>query len=94
MSQICIVTGVVRGDVRRTQVRGTKVVRFGIPTGARDNSQWFNCSIWGEELKSVADAILPGSNVTVSGPLKVDLWQDQAGVTHAASYLRVQPFSS
>ncbi len=37
----------------------------------------------------MADAILPGSNVTVSGPLKVGLWQDQAGVTHAASYLRV-----
>lgn len=55
-----------------------------------DQPDWFNLELWGKTAEVAANWVRKGSQIGVSGALKLDTWQDKAtGVDRSSPVIRV-----
>lgn len=72
------------------------VLNFAVGVRKRQKDQqgnaqtlWVECALWGKRADSLAQYMLKGTKVTVTGEADVDTYQDGQGVTHAKMTLTV-----
>ncbi|MDX2100324.1 MAG: single-stranded DNA-binding protein [Leptolyngbyaceae cyanobacterium bins.59] len=55
-----------------------------------DQPDWFNLELWGKQAEVAADYVRKGSQIGVTGSLKLDRWQDKTtGVERTKPVIRV-----
>jgi single-strand DNA-binding protein len=71
---------------------GTMVANFSLAVRGRskDEADWFNLEIWGNQAQVAADYVKKGSLIGVSGSLKLDSWTDRtSGEIRSKPVIRV-----
>ena len=69
------------------------VVSFSVAStagyGDKAKTTWIRCNAWGERYTKIAQYLLKGNKVTVSGEFTQREWQDNQGVTKYSCEVRV-----
>lgn len=92
MATICATGRLGRDAELRTTQGGTKVLSFSIADevgwGADKKTQWFQCSLFGKRAEALAQYLVKGSLVELSGTPELQTWE-KAGKTNAAIKIAV-----
>ena len=79
-------------EQRRTQ-DGTATTSFSVAMksgfGQKAVTSWVNCTMWGKRGEAVAQYLVKGQLVAVSGELTLDEWQGNDGQANKSLKLRV-----
>ena len=57
--------------------------------GKSEQTEWFNCSLWGDRGEKIAEYITAGSPITVHGELSTRKWMNQKNEQQTSLELRV-----
>jgi single-strand DNA-binding protein len=91
---ITTVAGNVGKDAELRDAHGTPVLGFSIAGtagwGDREQTLWFNCSIWGKRGESLVQYIKKGTRVTVSGELSQREYEGKQYLELRVEHIKLQ----
>lgn len=91
---IATVAGNVGKDAELRDAGGTSVLGFSVAGtagwGDREQTLWFNCSIWGKRGESLAQYIKKGTRVTVNGELSQREYEGKQYLELRVEHIKLQ----
>jgi single-strand DNA-binding protein len=91
---ITTVAGNVGKDAELRDAGGASVLGFSVAGtagwGDREQTLWFNCSIWGKRGESLAQYIKKGTRVTVSGELSQREYEGKQYLELRVEHIKLQ----
>jgi len=88
------ISGNLGKDPELKSVNGQPVASFSLAVKTnRDQTEWFNCSVWGNRSKTVLDYFKKGSRVTVIGAAKIRNYEKKDGTPAFSLELNVTDFT-
>jgi single-strand DNA-binding protein len=89
--------GTIAGAVGKADMSYTNTgkpnIKFSLPAdqfkGGQKSTEWVRCTLWGERAEKLAEYIVKGKIVQVSGEISVSTWTGNDGTFHANLELNV-----
>jgi single-strand DNA-binding protein len=71
------------------RIAATVRLRTNGEAAAREQTEWFNCILWGKRAEALSPYLSKGSRVYVEGRTETHSWEDDSGKTRYRTEVRV-----
>ncbi len=101
MNQVTLVGRIGQTPELQTLAGGTELVNFSLVTNRKyknaagetvEANEWHNCVAWKNTARPIAQYVVKGQQLVVSGEIRYDKWEDKDGNARTAAKIHVNRF--